>query len=175
MLFGKPYFYTATIKDWRPTIKENNFETIILDSLAFLSSRKLIQVFGLVIMPNHVHLIWEMMQMNNNETPVASFMKFTSHQFLLRLRQKDKLTLQPYEVDWISRKHNFWQKDSLAIELYSESVFLQKLHYIHNNPLQKKWRLCSSPEEYFYSSAEFYSSGGTRRDLGVLKHYKDRL
>lgn len=175
MTFGQPYFYTATIKNWIPVIKENNFEGIILNSLNFLSSKSLIQVFGLVIMPNHIHLIWAMVKMNGKETPVASFMKFTSHQFLMRLRQKDKMMLQPYEVDWISRKHNFWQEDSLAIELYTEKVLLQKLNYIHNNPLQEKWKLCVEPEEYFYSSAKFYHSGGIEHDLGILIHYKDRI
>jgi hypothetical protein len=31
---------------------------------------------------------------------------------------------------------------------------MQKLDYIHNNPLQPKWQLAKAPEEYFYSSAK---------------------
>lgn len=115
-----------------------------------------------------------MLATNNKETPVASFIKFTSHKFLEKLRQKNKAELQPYEVEWISRKHNFWQKDSLAIELFTEKVFLQELNYIHDNPLQEKWKLVSVPEDYFYSSAKFYFTGGIQNDFAFLQHYYDR-
>ena len=175
MILGKPYFYTATIRDWHTVIKDNAFEEIIIQSLRFLTDKKLIQVYGMVIMPNHVHLIWEMMALNKKETPISSFMKFTSHKFLEKLRQKDKNELQSYEVEWISRKHNFWQKDSLAIELFTEKVFLQKLNYLHNNPLQEKWKLASVPEAYFYSSAKFYFTGGKENDFRFIKHYQDRI
>jgi REP element-mobilizing transposase RayT len=138
MQLGHVYFFTGTIKDWHLTIQQHTLEPLLIESLRFLVSKDLIQVYGFVIMPNHIHLIWEMRQMNKKETPVASFMKFTAHQFLEILRNKDPHTLKPHEVDWISRNHNFWQRDSLAVELYSETVLLQKLHYIHHNPLQDK-------------------------------------
>jgi putative transposase len=41
--------------------------------------------------------------------------------------------------------------------LYTKEVFEQKLNYIHFNPV--KAGLCSFPEEYYYSSANFYHSG----------------
>ena len=138
---GHVYFYTATIKDWHKTIQEHSLEPIIIETFQFLVRQKLIAVYGFVIMPNHIHLIWEMLQMNKKETPVASFMKFTAHQFLEKLRSKDIKTLKPYEVDWINRKHNFWQRDSLALELYTEKVLVQKLHYIHVNPLKEKMEI----------------------------------
>ncbi len=174
MIIGCPYFYTATIKDWKHVIFENEFKKIIINSLAFLTQAKLVEVYAFVIMPNHIHLIWQMMQMNKKETPVASFMKFTSHHFLKRLRSKKQEELKDYEVDWVSRAYNFWQKDSLAIELFSEKVFLQKMNYIHHNPIKEKWRLSKVPEEYKWSSAMFYYTGGKENDFGFLKHYVDR-
>ena len=170
----KPYFYTATIKDWHPVIAENNFQSIILDSLKYLSQKKCIEVYAFVIMPNHLHMIWQQLEMNGKETPVSSFMKFTAHEFQKRLRQKNPKELKPYEVDWLSRNYNFWLPDSHAFELYSEKMWLQKMDYIHNNPLQEHWKLALYPEEYLFSSAKFYYTGGKENDFGFLVHYKDR-
>ena len=64
----------------------------------------------------------------------------------------------------------FWQRDSLPFELYSQKVFKQKLNYIHQNPLQKRWKLVDSPAEYIYSSAKFYEKDID--DFGFIKDYR---
>ena len=71
--FEKPYFYTATINKWQKLLEPDKFKKIIIDSLKFLSDKKLIKVYALVIMPNHIHLIWEILKMNGKEKPNASF------------------------------------------------------------------------------------------------------
>jgi hypothetical protein len=45
-----------------------------------------------------------------------------------------------YKVDAENKKHEFWQRDSLAVHLYSREVAFQKLKYIHNNPLAEHWQ-----------------------------------
>lgn len=53
-----PYFYTATILEWKHLLKPDKYKDIIIQSLYFFSTQNKIKVFGLVIMPNHIHLIW---------------------------------------------------------------------------------------------------------------------
>lgn len=79
MEFGKLYFFTATMKDWIPLFEKREFKQIILDSLGFLASKSLIRIYAFVIMPNHIHVIWEMVEMNGKESPHAIFLKFTGH------------------------------------------------------------------------------------------------
>jgi len=67
------------------------------------------------------------------------------------------------------REYQFWQINSLSIDLWSDYVFMQKLDYIHNNPVQEKWRLAEHPENYKYSSANFYLNDVD--DFGLLSHY----
>jgi len=62
-------------------LSEDEFKQIIVDSLSYLSKENKIQVYGFVIMLNHTHILWEMIEMNGKEKPYASFLKFTSHQF----------------------------------------------------------------------------------------------
>ncbi len=57
-------------------------------------------------------------------------------------------------VDAKDRKRQVWERNSLGIPLWSESVFNEKLEYIHYNPV--KVGLCRYPEDYKYSSARFY-------------------
>ena len=62
----------------------------------------------------------------------------------------------PYAVAANNKNYEFWQRDSLAIRLYSKDVAMQKLKYIHNNPLAEHWNLVSDPTDYRYSSARYY-------------------
>ncbi len=83
-----------------------------------------------VIMPNHVHFIWQMLEMNGKEMPHVSFLKFTAHAFKkhLKLHAPKRLTL--FAVDAINKDYQFWQRDSLAFELLKKETILQKIDYI---------------------------------------------
>ncbi len=67
----------------------------------------------------------------------------------------DKLFEQLF-VKSKDRNYQIWERNSLSIDLFTEQVFLQKLEYIHNNPVQSKWQLANFPEQYKFSSAKFY-------------------
>lgn len=46
-------------------------------------------------MPNHIHLVWELMEPNEKESPHASFMKFTWHQFQFEMKNENS------EYQWL--------------------------------------------------------------------------
>ena len=69
------------------------------------------------------------------------------------------------------RKYQFWKRDPLAISITSKKALLQKLDYIHNNPVQEKWKLADLPENYRWSSAAFYLTG--KDEFGFLTHYDE--
>jgi len=165
----KTYFFTSTILQWRLLLLDDKYKIIIIDSLRYLSQNNFINIYSFVIMPNHFHVIWELLEMNGKELPSASFMKYTSHQFMKLLKLESPLLLKQYEVLSNSRKHQFWQEQPLAIELYTDKVFLQKMDYIHNNPLQSKWELTNEPKNYMFSSAKFHET--EIDEFGFLKAY----
>lgn len=53
------YFWTNTIKDWKHLLKQDKYKQLIINSLKELVDKKLITVYAFVIIPNHIHLIWE--------------------------------------------------------------------------------------------------------------------
>lgn len=159
MEIGHVYFYTATILKWQNLLKPDKYKDIIISSLKYLVDKKKLEVYAFVIMPNHIHIIWKMLEMNGKELPSTSFMKFTGHCFLKDLKENYPHILPFFEVNTSTRQHHFWQRNSLPIMLYSEKVFKQKMDYIHLNPLQEKWHLADAPTNYKYSSARFYEEG----------------
>ncbi len=78
---GEIYFWTATINNWQRLLQSDVYKDVIISSLEYLSSTNKIDVFGFVIMPNHIHLIWRIKELNGKETAQGSFLKYTAHKF----------------------------------------------------------------------------------------------
>ncbi|HUC82523.1 MAG TPA: hypothetical protein VMR70_16570 [Flavisolibacter sp.] len=162
-------FFTATILRWQHLLTAETYKQIIIDSLAWLTHEDRCIVYGFVIMPNHIHLLWRMSNNHGRPEVQGALLRFTAHQFKRRLEEEGSRKLAPYFVAEKDRLFQFWQRDSLVKECWSEPFLLQKLTYIHNNPCQPHWNLAPLPEEYKWSSAHFYLKGQTEFDW--LKHY----
>ncbi|MEZ4929073.1 MAG: hypothetical protein R2777_03570, partial [Chitinophagales bacterium] len=79
--FGGIYFWTATINNWYQLLDNNELKEIILQSLKYLVDNELVKVYAFVIMPNHIHFVWQLLKMNGKEKPSGSFLKYTAHKF----------------------------------------------------------------------------------------------
>jgi REP element-mobilizing transposase RayT len=173
MKLNEVYFWTNTIKDWKHLLKKSKYKHLIIEQLQWLKNRNKILIYGFVVMPNHLHLLWEMLEMNGKEMPHASFNKWTSSRFLKDLRINNKKKIPDFVEKTSERNHRFWQRDPLAIQIDDRVKLEQKLDYIHLNPLQDHWNLATKPEEYPWSSAKFYEKGID--DFGILTHYMDKF
>ena len=65
-----------------------------------------------------------------------SFLKYTAQEFKADLLQNDSAFLQQFKLNAKDRRYQFWERNSLSIELRSSKVFNQKLEYIHYNPVK---------------------------------------
>lgn len=163
------YFYTDTIFDFKHLLDDNALKMIVISSLQYLVQKELVTLYGYVIMPNHIHLLWYIKAQNGKESPAGSFAKYTAHQFKKHLAATNELHL--YKSDKDDRQYQFWKRDPLAIAISTEAIFLSKLEYIHNNPVRDKWKLCKYPEDYRWSSAKFYLEGTD--EFGIVTHYRE--
>jgi putative transposase len=66
------------------------------------------------------------------------------------LRAEEKGKLSAYKVETENKNYEFWQRDPLAIPLFTLEVAMQKLNYLHNNPLKEHWNLVKDPCDYKY-------------------------
>lgn len=164
-----PQFFTATILEWKHLLANDDYKKIILNSLQFLVKEKRVVVNGFVIMSNHIHLIWQAM---NGFTPNQiqhSLLSFTANQITLDLQLNNPELLLELKVTAKDRQYQVWERNSLSVDLYTEEVYLQKLNYIHNNPVTAG--LCTMPDNYKYSSASFYET--LVDDFGFLTHWRE--
>jgi putative transposase len=69
-------FFTATIYKWISVLQYEECKQIIVDSLNFLVEKKRVRVFAFVIMPNHIHLIWQIQEGHSKENVQRDLLKF---------------------------------------------------------------------------------------------------
>ncbi|MCB0523459.1 MAG: hypothetical protein KDC86_02960 [Saprospiraceae bacterium] len=163
------YFTTATVKNWRHLLTPDKYKKIITDSLAFLSEESIVRVYAFVIMPNHFHLIWQMIGDKTFSNTRLRFMKFVAQRIKSDLSFNHPEVLEIFKVDRNDRKYQFFKDKPLSIPLFTDEVVLQKMKYIHRNPIQPRWSLVNKVEEYGWSSAAFYSKADLRWTF--LKHF----
>ncbi len=79
----------------------------------------------------------------------------------LQLEKRDEI-LDYFHENRRDHRSQFsvWQ-DIQAKNIYSSEFLLEKMDYIHNNPMMKKWNLVNDRAEYLYSSARYYDLGIT--------------
>ena len=162
-----PQFFTATIYNWNHLLKEDEYKDIIINSLKFLVAENRVEVNAFVIMSNHIHLIWKPLQHYTLTQIQTSFMTFTAKAIKKKLQEHNLNVLETLKVNKHDRTYQIWKREPLSIELFTEKIFIQKLQYIHQNPV--KAGLVNFTEAYKYSSAKFYLTGVD--EFNFITHY----
>jgi len=163
-------FFTASILHWKPLLKPDKYKNIIISSFDFLVRENRAKIYGFVIMPNHIHLLWKIISPYTLSQVQRDFMKYTSQMIKFDLKENHPQVLKHFWVNLNDRAYQIWQNKPLNKLLDSREIIEEKFDYLHNNPLQGKWMLVDSPEEYFYSSYNYYELDEKSR-FPFLEHY----
>jgi len=111
-------------------------------------------VYGYVVMPEHVHLLISEPERGTLPQAIQSLKQGVARR--LALREKD----------------SFWQARYYDFNVWSERKFVEKLKYIHRNPVRRG--LVEHPEDWSWSSFGHYLTG----DRGVIEiesHWTARI
>ncbi|MDP1799175.1 MAG: transposase [Planctomycetaceae bacterium] len=158
-----PHFVTCTVVGWLPVFMRPEVVEILLDSLRFLQGERGLQLFGYVIMENHLHLI---AKADDLAERIGQFKSFTARNIIDLLMRKAETGLLN-ELRFQKRNHKsdhefqFWEEGSHPQQIDSDEMMLQKLEYIHQNPLRRGY--IDEPTHWRYSSARNYA-----RQKGLL-------
>ena len=150
------FFVTSTVLNWINLFDKKKFAEIMIDSLKFITEDQWINVYAFALMPNHIHLIIKFLANHTADQVFRDFHKYTAQQILKIMRNEESVLINKFMVYKKDRKHQIWQRDPKFKNIYSAQFLLQKVEYIHNNPIQPKWQLVERPEDYLYSSAAYY-------------------
>jgi len=151
-----PYFMTCTVVAWLPVFAYPRFVEIVLDSWRFLQRERQTEIFGYVILENHLHWIAAAPDL---ETQVGRFKSYTARRILDSLEESGHRTLlQELQFFKLRHKtdqvHQFWQEGSHPQQIQHEDMMRQKLEYIHLNPVRRGY--VDDPVHWRYSSARDY-------------------
>ena len=164
-----PHFFTATNLNWKKLLAPNKYKDIVIESMRFLVDDKRVIIYGFVIMDNHIHIIWQLQAGRKRNDVQRDFLKYTAQLIKKDMMKHHPDELKEFLVNAKDRKYQFWERNPLSVEIWSEKVSLQKLKYIHENPV--KAGICKYPDDYKYSSVLLYKYG--KDNWGFLTHLRD--
>ena len=165
-------FFTATCLNWQPLLQPDHRKDIVINSLKYLVEDERIWLYGFVIMPNHIHLLWCKQDKWLDKNIQQMFLKYTAQQLKFDMKNNNLLTeLSKYKSTQSDRNYHFWERRPFKATMYNRKVASQKIDYIHYNPV--KAGLCGLPEAYHYSSAAYYELNEDR--WGFITHYEEHL
>ena len=113
-------------------------------------------------MSNHVHLIGSS-TCNDLSGLLRDIKKFTSTKIIEAIDNHSEESRKEWMLPMFkghgkpnsrNTENQFWRQDNAPMECYSPRFTIQKLTYIHNNPVEAG--LVEKPEDYIYSSAKAY-------------------
>lgn len=125
-------------------------------------------------MTNHLHLLVSAKHSFYLPDIIRDFKKHTNKKLIQLFEEESEsrrdwmLYRFRYHAKYNNRIQNYkvWQDGYHGIECYNVKVLLQKLDYIHNNPVRAQ--IVSEPEHYVYSSAINYAGGKGLIDVILL-------
>ena len=155
------YFCTLTVIEWIDIFTNASYFNILAESLCFCVGNKGLKLYGYVFMTNHIHLIFSTERGHAAEAFLRDFKKWTTKSIVGQLENEPRRYIKNLLSTTIFKKRTnamqIWQSSNFPEMIESEQFFLQKLNYIHMNPVRKGY--VARVEDWEYSSARNWVGG----------------
>ena len=151
-----PYFLTSSVVHGLPIFANKVAANIVLDSLEYLQLEKGTTIYAYVVMVNHIHLIAKSDSLVKDISALKSYTARKIIDYLKEHRHTNWLRkLREQKADYKrDRKYQLWQEGYHPKQIIGDDMMLQKVEYIHNNPVKRGY--VDNPEDWRYSSARNY-------------------
>ena len=149
-------YITVVTKDRLRVFQTDKFRELLCLALDEARRSASLLLFGYVIMLDHMHLLTSRPSTTSN---VLRVLKGISARRII-----DYLKVNNYSTSLAKLRHqerdrnykySLWQTEKNVLPIFSEGMFMEKLNYIHQNPVRAE--LASSANEYRWSSARIWS------------------
>jgi putative transposase len=161
---GQLHFITCSCYRRLPLFASARARNLFVKILGEVRDRYGFSLAGYVVMPEHIHvLIGE----PSKGTP-STVMQVLKQRVSRRLRRKPRKKVSDRQLRLPFRDaHNFlpqfWQPRFYDFNVWSQKKFVEKLQYMHLNPLKRK--LVAHPSDWPWSSFSFYAG----KDSGLVR------
>jgi len=152
-IYGLGHLHFITFSCYRrlPLLETARARDAFVTELGRLRDEMGFHLIGYVVMPEHVHLLVSEPSLG---TPSTVLQK-------LKLRVSRKLR-KPFDERGETRRA-FWQARFYDFNVYSKGKRMEKLHYMHANPVIRG--LVKQPKDWPWSSWSFYEKG----EVGLVR------
>ncbi len=136
---GFPHFMTCTVVGWLPVFTRRETLQILMDSWQFLQDEDRLVLLGYVVLENHVHFIASGKELAKE---VGDFKSYTARQIIDYLKERKLRTLLE-GLEYHKARHKtdrdfqLWQEGSHPKIIETEAMMIQKLSYLHDNPVKR--------------------------------------
>ena len=165
-------YVTIVAKDRLPVFRTDSIKLVVCKALDDARRSGGFLLFAYVIMPDHLHLLTDE---PDTSAEVLRYVKgITARQVIDHLKENEfeKSLAKLRHPTW-KRRHQYslWQQEKNVFSVYSESVFMEKVNYIHQNPVRAG--LVERAIDYRFSSARIWQ--GCFDETEPLLVDKDRI
>src|SRR5579863_1156397 len=119
---------------------------------------------GYVVMPNHIHLLIGEPARGTPSTVLQVLKQRVSRR--LRRKPRKKAPSQQLQLPFRHTQEflpQFWQPRLYDFNVWSQTKFVGKLHYMHMNPVKRK--LVAHAKDWPWSSFSFYA----KKESGLIR------
>jgi len=176
--FGDPgelHFVTYTVVGWIDIFTRDETRQIVIDSLSYCHRTKGLNIHAWCLMTNHVHVI-----VSSRNKPLDNIIGRHKRHVSMEIKKwlaagsgesRREWMLELFNRAGLANSNNadfqFWQQTNHPIHIYSREVIMQKLNYLHNNPVRAGF--VHKPEHWRWSSAVDYAGGtGLLKDISLI-------
>jgi putative transposase len=160
--YGQGQFHFITCSCYRrlPLLRSARSKNLFAKILGQVRDRYEFRLAGYVVMPEHIHLL---ISEPTRGTP-STVMQVLKQRVSRRLRRKPRknASLRQLSLRFHSSNRSlpqFWQPRFYDFNVWSQKKVVEKLQYMHLNPVKRK--LVAHPKDWPWSSFSFYAGRGT--------------
>ena len=162
-------YITVVTKDRLPVFRTDGMKEFLCVALDEARKSAGILLFAYVIMWDHLHLLTSL---NSTTANVLRVLKgITARRVIDHLKEKEHFSsLAKLQHQERSRnyKHSLWQTERNVLPVFSEGMFMEKLNYIHQNPVRAG--LTDRAEDYRWSSARLWRRKPIENEPLLMDH-----
>ena len=165
------YFVTFTAVYWLDVFIRQEYRNIFIDSIKYCQKEKGLLVGAWCIMTSHVHLILGTDETSKLEDTIRDLKSYTSRHIRKYMENNPKESRKEWML-WMMKRagekksnnkdFQFWQQHNHPIELSTKEIMLERLDYVHNNPVEAGF--VDQPADWVFSSARDYED-----QIGIIE------
>jgi len=149
--FNTARFITFSCYHRYQLMVDDGTRLIFLSHLKSICKNYNIDIYGYVIMPEHIHLVvYPRVEVSIGKV-IGQLKSKSAREILLQLRRENSSLLSRLTI---GEKTYFWQKRCYDHNCRTPETVLEKINYCHKNPVTR--RLVDEPKEWKWSSYRWY-------------------